>query len=67
MLARIKKTIDTEFGPREFSFTRMFTITGVRYHVSAANVGNIYSFEMEEQKGVWRIIDVPPPAMFRIG
>jgi hypothetical protein len=56
-MARIERTIETEFGPRMFSFTRMFTVTGVRFHVSVANVGNIYSFTMQERNGVWRIIN----------
>jgi hypothetical protein len=66
-MSRIKRTIDTTIGVREFAFTRMFTITGVRYQVSVVNVGNVHTFNMEEAEGAWRIRRSTPPASFLIG
>jgi hypothetical protein len=60
-MSRIKRTIDTTIGVREFAFTRMFTITGVRYQVSVVNVGNVHTFNMEVAEGAWRIRRSTPP------
>jgi len=59
-MPHVKRTLYTEIGARIFVFTRMFTTTGVRYHVSVSNIVNIHSFNMEEEKGAWRIKHLPP-------
>ena len=44
----------------KFVFNGIYTVNGVRYHVSVTDInGQTYAFNMEEKNGKWTIIDGP--------
>jgi len=51
--------IDYKFKP-EFHFSRIYTISKVRYHVAVKDFNSqSFAFNMEERNGNWQIIDAP--------
>jgi hypothetical protein len=55
-MPHFSKHITTPVGNRTFYFNRIYTVNGVKYHVSAQD-GISYYFMMKERNGSW-IIDV---------
>jgi hypothetical protein len=48
-----------KFNP-EFLFNRIYTVDGVRYHVSVMDADrHVFAFNMEEKYGRWKIINAP--------
>jgi hypothetical protein len=56
------KRIATDFDNPEFIFNRIFTVSGVRYHVSVKDKDRkAFFFTMQEKGGEWYIIEVTNP------
>jgi hypothetical protein len=52
-------TIDASFKP-EFFFNRIYTVAGVRYHVSVIDTERkSWFFNMQARNGKWQIINAP--------
>jgi hypothetical protein len=52
-------TIEASFKP-EFFFNRIYTVDGVRYHVSVIDTERkSWFFGMQERGGKWQIINAP--------
>ena len=51
-------TIEPGFDP-EFHFTKIYTINGVRFHVSVRDAELPYAFNMELKNLEWKIINAP--------
>jgi hypothetical protein len=52
-------TPDPAFRP-EFFFNKIYTVAGVRYHVSVQDKDRqSYFFIMENRNGAWKIINAP--------
>ena len=57
------KRLKTEFGNPEFFFNRIFTVSGVRYHVSVRDdKRKSHLFNMDVKSGVWFIVNAPKTA-----
>ena len=54
------KRLKTIYGYYNFYFNRIFTATGVRYHVSVRDTksNRSYMFNMEEKQDSWTISDI---------
>ena len=51
--------VDQNFNP-EFFFNRIYTVHGMRYHISVMDGnGQTFAFNMEQKNGSWKIIDAP--------
>jgi len=57
------KRLKTDFGNPEFFFNRVFTVAGVRYHVSVHDEKRkVHFFNMNGKTGEWHIVtDVKTP------
>lgn len=59
-----KLTIATDFTP-EFFFNRIYTASGIHFHVSVVDkLGQFCHFTMAESKGKWRIVNAPQPPVW---
>jgi hypothetical protein len=52
-----KELIQTEKGLLTFYFNRIFTVSGIKYHVSARAGKLTHYFMMEDGGGVWGFTD----------
>jgi hypothetical protein len=59
-MPHFKKRLQTDFGSPLFHFNRLFTPRGVKYHVAVLDEEQHHVFfNMEVDKGHWRIIEAP--------
>jgi hypothetical protein len=58
-MPQFTKTIETPKGKLKFIFSRIYTVSGIRFHISVKEDRDTYFFNMEEKAGVWRIINAP--------
>jgi hypothetical protein len=57
-MSHFKKRFSTDFGKAEFFFNRLFTVRGIRYHISVCDDKRISCFfNMERKDGEWYIIE----------
>jgi hypothetical protein len=43
----------------DFHFHKIYTVSGVRYHVTVIRDGELYHFSMAENGSGWKIINAP--------
>ncbi len=56
------KHIVTSIGRLEFFFNRIYTVNGIRYHVSVKDNKRLtHAFYMETKNSNWQIVKVPAP------
>lgn len=62
-MPHFKKTLPVkEVGNLDFYFNRIYTVSGLRYHVSVMDRSSkSFHFTMEAQGAKWKIIPVPEP------
>ncbi|RYE26790.1 MAG: hypothetical protein EOP48_34925 [Sphingobacteriales bacterium] len=53
-MVHFTKQIETPKGSRKFYFNRIFTVDGVKYHVSVVDTSSCY-FIIQKQSGNWKI------------